>query len=680
MKKRCQRSCCRAQKRLCKASSCMLQQQLLKLIIIMVACHSTAISAWMITSPKKNNNNNNNNAWSSSRSILLVSLQQAASSSDLRNNNNKQDNDNDGQQKEPHAKSAVVVTTAVTCTNKTTKTTYSKNSVVSRLHRAAARAAQQKKQRQAAAKCQQLHQSTIISSSSSGSNNNDDDDSQLFLKGISSISSSTTRPPKKIATLTQLTSAIDEQLVTTTTGARSRNHHHHSHHNNIRKNNQARDSMTAVVQYNYQDKRDDDNVVWLSGKRPATAATQTVAVAIVWGKALVQDQISVDYASRLLRLVRALRDTEKDDDKKLLQLPTILCFLNDHSDETYYRKQRQQPQQPDLVSVAQAGYLFFRHACTAQGVSLDHVSHIYLEPPPSDDKTTTTTSANQSQYQALQNVMQYVRNQCLVVPSSSSLLDKEQHDDDDDDPEPTVYRLHFWLVSNDYHLCQFHETHLKSPDQSPLRALQQVDDDKVAAAQQPKTTTATTATSWNKKNKKNAPPLVEKTRWTYLYATTTTADVVREDPYYDSAQYQFFLKIFRTVQQLHPVVLNLQAVVDHKEFFQQENYLVLVSARRSLVADMETIYQAQPSLKAMQRMSWTNDSNNNNNNNKPTDVVLESALLSLGRCLDLVRPAGLLTGSVPARDWKLACHVLTTAVEQICITCRPDEQPYLWRE
>ena len=35
-------------------------------------------------------------------------------------------------------------------------------------------------------------------------------------------------------------------------------------------------------------------------------------------------------------------------------------------------------------------------------------------------------------------------------------------------------------------------------------------------------------------------------------------------------------------------------------------------------------------------------------------VVLESALLNLGRCLDLVKPVGLLVSSVPAATWSKA--------------------------
>jgi hypothetical protein len=93
---------------------------------------------------------------------------------------------------------------------------------------------------------------------------------------------------------------------------------------------------------------------------------------------------------------------------------------------------------------------------------------------------------------------------------------------------------------------------------------------------------------------------------------------------------------------------------------------VLVSARRSLIADMEELYKKQPSLQAVHRIVPSDDEHT------PLDVVLEGALLSMGRCLDLVRPAGLLTGSVPAHGFNLALRVLDQAVQQITATCDPD--------
>jgi hypothetical protein len=55
------------------------------------------------------------------------------------------------------------------------------------------------------------------------------------------------------------------------------------------------------------------------------------------------------------------------------------------------------------------------------------------------------------------------------------------------------------------------------------------------------------------------------------------------------------------------------------------------------------------------------------------DVALESALLSLGRCLDLIRPAGITSArSVRREDWKRALALLETFLQRMQGVCDPD--------
>ena len=55
------------------------------------------------------------------------------------------------------------------------------------------------------------------------------------------------------------------------------------------------------------------------------------------------------------------------------------------------------------------------------------------------------------------------------------------------------------------------------------------------------------------------------------------------------------------------------------------------------------------------------------------DVALESALLSLGRCADLVRPAGRLTSqSVSKDEWRDAIHQLEHFLDLMQRACDPD--------
>lgn len=61
-------------------------------------------------------------------------------------------------------------------------------------------------------------------------------------------------------------------------------------------------------------------------------------------------------------------------------------------------------------------------------------------------------------------------------------------------------------------------------------------------------------------------------------------------------------------------------------------------------------------------------------------VVLESALLNLGRCIDLVKPAGLLVSSVPASTWSRALDALEKSMNNIISVCDPDQplEPFGW--
>jgi hypothetical protein len=132
-------------------------------------------------------------------------------------------------------------------------------------------------------------------------------------------------------------------------------------------------------------------------------------------------------------------------------------------------------------------------------------------------------------------------------------------------------------------------------------------------------------------------------------------------------------------------------VRDQAEFFQRDNYLALVATRRSLVTLLEEMNEAfrhnkqrntatasvPPNLKAqLQKIGITTTPAKNLRRNTgyiSTDVALESALLSIGRCLDLVRPAGTLSSkSVSREDWKSAQQELEYFLDLMQKACDPD--------
>jgi hypothetical protein len=251
------------------------------------------------------------------------------------------------------------------------------------------------------------------------------------------------------------------------------------------------------------------------------------------------------------------------------------------------------------------------------------------------------------------------------------------------------WKLHvqFALLSSDYHLCNLHDIHVRSPGQSFIRAL-----DRWSFSSLMKN-----SSSDRFQPSKDYPGLQLESSWIYLYSTI--ANIRRFNSPFEKAINEmesdfklsaFTASCYQRAQELMPVLQNLRGVVDNAEFFQRDNYRVLVHARRCLVSGMEQLYQQQPSLSLVHKVQSSLTSSHNvpkltsciqpydghsanSQNGIPLDVVLEGALLSLGRCVDLVRPAGLLTGSVLAHDFKLALMILDRAVSQISTACDPDQ-------
>jgi hypothetical protein len=337
--------------------------------------------------------------------------------------------------------------------------------------------------------------------------------------------------------------------------------------------------------------------------------------------------------------------------------------------------------------------------------------------------------------------------------------------------KPKKLQIHFSLVSSEYQLCQLNDIHVRSPNQSALRALRSLA--KTSSSSTTATNSASSATTQSTRSGSSlvaSAPQVEQPTWSFhgvtswLYSSSLPAPSPDRPshPFNGTATPQpannqqqqhplraFCAKTYKTAQHMVPVLYNLRGVVEHREFFQRDNYRALVAARRSLITDMERMYHLQPGLRAVHTVPTASASsaaaigspgtaqqqlaasssgvtkttpsssnptaayfanmgggvvngkssslsadaargaNINNSNdeasgggggavaagqeNKPLDVVLESALLSIGRCLDLVRPAGLLTGSVSMDDFKRALSSLQQAYYLLDRACDPDE-------
>lgn len=138
------------------------------------------------------------------------------------------------------------------------------------------------------------------------------------------------------------------------------------------------------------------------------------------------------------------------------------------------------------------------------------------------------------------------------------------------------------------------------------------------------------------------------------------------------------------------------------EFFQRDNYRALVSTRRSLLTLLEDMNAAYTEYAYQEKHNLLLQLQTDDDEDRPgilnsqvslktqlqsmmvpddtqaggvvsVDVALESAVLALGRCLDLVRPAGVQAAqSVPKEDWQQAAEQLEWFLDRMNKICDPD--------
>ena len=352
-----------------------------------------------------------------------------------------------------------------------------------------------------------------------------------------------------------------------------------------------RDSMSSLLSYN----NDDSNK---SFDTTTTSIQKSIMqVIVVFGKSLIGNDITVEYASRLQRLATIVADGHVR--------PHVICLCGGTSRGNH-------------ISSADAGFVFFNHLIRTHGILLPPGTAFFL------DRT------SQNEGQALQNIAAHIKKEHLVewLAISHDVVSERSHA-----AIRKRVHVHFTLVSTDYHVCNLNDIHRRSPNQSLLRPLQHLED--------------------------NDHGVIE-TSWCFRYATYPFKQTSVET-------LAFMGRCYFLSEQLLPLLMNMRAVVEDKEFLQRENYIVLTTIRRALVTQMEDLYKTSPVLRTGLRQL------NTLNSAETVDVVLEGALLSLGRCMDLVRPAGLHVGTVSKTDFTKALKSLEHCMAQIRAFCDPDQ-------
>jgi hypothetical protein len=352
-----------------------------------------------------------------------------------------------------------------------------KNTVASRLSKASKEAAAKNaiKDQQDAAK--QLSGS----STSSSRRRNEDDEDDLF-------------DDDHLSSINNLARVIDEELLRPRDGFRP-----------------PRESSSMRILLEHNDKINDA----VEDKKKVPECRH---VAIVFSKPLWQDQITTEYASRLVSLARAMKHEN--------YRPSLICFCGSAEKTTNSNKKQQNKENKNLVAATSAGVIFFRHLCAANQIDLDGIDLCIVQHDEDDDFSWSSSSLHPVVEELFHNhYLEAWLDQSQVYESARDeygLLRQE--------PRKKI-QIHWTLISTDYHLCNLNDIHVRSPRQSPLNTLEQ---------------------ELEQASSKNYKGIV-RTTWCFRYSTY---------PYvYSINELTAFLgKCYLLAQELRPLLINIRGV------------------------------------------------------------------------------------------------------------------------
>jgi hypothetical protein len=450
---------------------------------------------------------------------------------------------------------------------------------------------------------------------------------------IGPISSQTAHPPPENskADLVSLTQVIDERLV------EKKNDKSSFVSGLVR---QSRDSLGALLGHD-----DEHNAAYKNDTEKAHD------IVVVFGKALLQDQVTVEYAARLRTLAQLLSSNE-------LNTPDVICFCGGVRNGNH-------------IADADAGFLFFQQLCANEGISLGNTK-LFVDRISRNDR------------KALQFVTSHIMKELVsdwLAASHETESPKDEYGMERRRPLRKKVHLHFTLLSSEYHLCNLNDVHHRSPNQSllrPIEKLRTVDrsheeimseyDDEITAFR--RSLQSSTPEEKDAAVGQRQRPMINgivDCSWSFKYSTY---------PYsYTSDDASAFMgRCYLLGEELLPLYINMKGVVADREFLQRDNYMMAASIRHKLVALMEDLYKTSPGLRSGLReiSSKSNSDVVVDEKAARVDIVLEGATLSLGRCIDLLRPAGLHQSTVTKAEYTKALRLLDHCRHQIRTYCDPD--------
>mmetsp|Transcript_4483 Transcript_4483/g.5131 ORF Transcript_4483/g.5131 Transcript_4483/m.5131 type:complete len:586 (-) Transcript_4483:81-1838(-) len=464
---------------------------------------------------------------------------------------------------------------------------------------------------------------------------------------------------QNLSSITNLNNVIDEELLRPTDGYRP---------------SRETDSIRVLLKHNCDQNNHIFQKSFISSSTLASSSSKkrkknnrnlihpTYDVAIVFARPRVDNKITIEYVFRLVSLAKAMKFERYK--------PNLVCFCGPSSSST--------SMDTTGVSVTSTGVEFFRHICSVNDISLKEmdlceIPHLFatgiVPQYDNDESCQTLLDQNPSSYvpsswspSLLSPVVRELVGQHYIEKwleeSNAYESEMDEYGEQREQPRKKIH-IHWKLFSTEYHLCNFNDIHIRSPRQSPLARL--VHDLQHAASSQ------------------HYRRGIIQTSWSFHYSTY---------PYVISSNRKkmkeaFLGKCYLMAQSLVPLLVNLRGVAENSEFFQRDNYRALVATRRSLATlleQMNVAYQHNrerqtatmmipPTLKVQLKKQTSGSSTTISS----IEIHLESALLSLGRCCDLVRPAGTFSAqSVSRQEWIDALVHLQDFMARIECSCDPD--------
>ena len=302
----------------------------------------------------------------------------------------------------------------------------------------------------------------------------------------------------------------------------------------------ATDSMQSLLGYNQ------------FGGEWSDRNTTTYHVAIVFGKALICDQVTVEYATRIRTLVKLLQDEPTF-------CPKLICFTGGVSVD-----------QGNSISDASAGYVYFRHLCAAQNVTIDPLTtRIWVDVKSSNEREAMERIASELWRN---HIKQWLSERPLVERTNQhygvgwKILERKVD-------------IHFTLVSTEYHLCNLNDVHHRSPVKSFLQPLVSLrglaGSDRWENNQELEVMDPNYSTSVHVKGNK-VPVVAERTTFGGIENSVDTSWSFQYGTYPflhgDDEATVFLGQCFLLGEELTPLLVNMKGVVEQVSFYNSNMY------------------------------------------------------------------------------------------------------------